>query len=232
MRKYSKQKFYQTYIASLYILILILGAVVNVYVPETESAAAEQMVVIPEEAIRLRILANSDSEKDQEVKRAVRDAVTQKIDEWVEQLTSLEEAREIISSRLPELESIAREELEKKGLDYSVTIDFGNVQFPTKLYGQYLYPAGTYEAVLITLGEGTGANWWCVLFPPLCFLDFSNSTAVKEGVEEEASQLDETVMTEEIKDEPLPETKPVIVGEEEEEVEVKFFLKELFGGLL
>ncbi|RST77064.1 stage II sporulation protein R [Siminovitchia acidinfaciens] len=237
MRKNSKQKFYQKNIAWIYIAILSLAAVVSFYAPENESAAAENIMVIPEEAIRLRILANSDSEKDQEVKRAVRDAVNKQINEWVEELTSIDEARNVISSRLPELESIAKEELEKNDFDYSVHIDFGDVQFPTKLYGQYLYPAGTYEAVLITLGEGKGANWWCVLFPPLCFLDFSNSAAVSQGIDEDVEnpvdseiQLDENVIDQAGGQPDVP--APTFVGEQEEEVEVKFFLKELFDGLL
>lgn len=238
MRKNSKPKFYQKYMASVYIAVLSLAAVMSFYFPEQESTAAENLTVIPDEAIRLRILANSDSERDQEVKRAVRDAVNKQINEWVEQLTSIEEARYVISSRLPELEKIAKAELAKHDLHYSVGIDFGDVQFPTKLYGQYLYPAGTYEAVLITLGEGKGANWWCVLFPPLCFLDYSNSAAVSRGIEE---SVDNHVDIEVAQEESLSEEAglpavpdPVFVGEqeEEEEVEVKFFLKELFDELL
>ncbi|GIN90835.1 stage II sporulation protein R [Siminovitchia terrae] len=237
MRKNSKQKFYQKYIASAYIAILSLAAVMNFYFPDQESSAAENVQVIPEEAIRLRILANSDSEKDQEVKRAVRDAVNKQINEWVEQLTSIEEARHVISSRLPELEKIAKNELIKHGLSYSVSIDFGDVQFPTKLYGQYLYPAGTYEAVLITLGEGKGANWWCVLFPPLCFLDFSNSAAVSQGIEEDVDNAVDIEMEQDeslsyVEDEQTEVPVPAFVGEQEEEVEVKFFLKELFDELL
>lgn len=243
MRKNSKQQFYQKNIASIYIVVLTLAAVMIFYFPEQESSAAENIMVIPDEAIRLRILANSDSETDQEVKRAVRDAVNNQINEWVEQLTSIEEARNVISSRLPELESIAKEELVKRDLQYSVDIDFGDVQFPTKLYGQYLYPAGNYEAVLITLGEGKGANWWCVLFPPLCFLDFSNSAAVSQGIEEDVEnpvdteiQLDENIPDQEVEQDRKVEQSevpaPAFVGEQEEEVEVKFFLKELFEGLL
>lgn len=233
MRKNSNQKFYQKNIAWLYIVIISLAAITNFHIPESESLAAENITVIPEEAIRLRILANSDSEKDQEVKRAIRDSVNKQINEWVEQLTSIEEARHVISSRLPELESIANEELARRDLDYSASIDFGDVQFPTKLYGQYLYPAGNYEAVLITLGEGKGANWWCVLFPPLCFLDFSNSAAISQGIEEDVemdSSPDDPPLDH---DEEQPEfPAPAFADEQEDEVEVKFFLKELFDGLM
>lgn len=87
----------------------------------------------------------------------------------------------MITSHLPDIQATAEAVIKEQGLEQSVKVDFGQAEFPTKLYGQYLYPAGEYEAVIITLGEGDGANWWCVLFPPLCFLDFSNGTAVSQS---------------------------------------------------
>jgi stage II sporulation protein R len=93
----------------------------------------------------------------------------------------LDEARDVITSHLPDIQATAEAVIKERGLEQSVKVDFGQAEFPTKLYGQYLYPAGEYEAVIITLGEGDGANWWCVLFPPLCFLDFSNGTAVSQS---------------------------------------------------
>lgn len=162
----------------LYILILSLGTILSLYIPKQELAAQETMV-IPEEAIRLRILANSDLEQDQNVKRLVRDEVNKEITNWVATLTSQDEAKKVIQEGLPQLQEIAEQVVAEQGLEQSVKIDFGKVEFPTKLYGQYLYPAGEYEAVLITLGAGEGANWWCVLYPPLCFLDFSTGNAVR-----------------------------------------------------
>lgn len=213
-------------LAKLYIIILSIGTLLSLYIPKNE-VTADEAIVIPNEAIRLRILANSDLEVDQELKREVRDEVNAAITEWVAELTSVEAARDLIQSRLPEIKAIAEEVLEKNGSNQSVKTDFGKVEFPTKLYGEFLYPAGEYEAVLITLGAGEGANWWCVLFPPLCFLDFSNSVAVKEGVDEqeakEAKVKEEKVETQEAKE-------PVFVEEkkDEQEVEVKFFLVELW----
>ena len=160
--------------------------------------------VIPDEAIRLRILANSDSEKDQDVKHKVRDEVNEVITEWVKDIDDIEEARQLIDDRLPELEEVVRDTLEKENSDDDFELEFAeNVSFPAKLYGDYLYPAGEYEAILVTIGEGSGANWWCVLFPPLCFLDFFNGTSVADGDAAEA--------------------------EEEEEVEVEFFLFKWLG---
>ena len=119
------------------------------------------------------------------MKRLVRDEVNAEITEWVSHLTSKQEAKKVIKEGLPELEQIAQNVLKQENIQQSVEVEFGKVDFPTKLYGNFLYPAGEYEAILITLGEGTGANWWCVLFPPLCFLDFSNGVAVSEGFDEE-----------------------------------------------
>ncbi|MGV4967180.1 stage II sporulation protein R [Priestia aryabhattai] len=164
--------------AIIYFILLIIGANAQLIYTHNQ-VQADQPAVIPDEAIRLRILANSDGEKDQYVKRLIRDRVNEQITEWVKDLTSVTVARKTIKENLPALETIAKEVLKEEGVNESVHVKFGKVEFPTKLYGQFLYPAGEYEAVLITLGKGEGANWWCVLFPPLCFLDFSNGEAVK-----------------------------------------------------
>jgi stage II sporulation protein R len=212
-------------LVSMYIIILSIGTILSLYIPKQE-LAAQETITIPDEAIRLRILANSDMEKDQEVKRLVRDEVNKEITSWVENLTSLDDARNIIKSRLPELQQIAVDVVEREGVDQTVSIDFGSVQFPTKLYGQFLYPAGEYEAVLITLGEGEGANWWCVLYPPLCFLDFSNGNAVRSpGFEEkaEASGKEESaeLVEKEKEEKEVAAVAEVVPAEVEVEVEVE-----------
>lgn len=179
-----------------YLVVLSLGTMLSLYMPKTE-AAAKESIVIPGEAIRLRILANSDFEKDQAIKRKVRDAVNAQITLWVQDLTSMEEAKKVMTSHLPEIQAIAEKVVHEQGSDQSVKVEFGNVQFPTKLYGQFLYPAGEYQAILITLGKGEGANWWCVLYPPLCFLDFSNGVAVSDGFEDQKVAKAETVSAKE-----------------------------------
>ncbi len=223
MRDMKKQQ-----MAFIYILLLLLGALVNVYKEPLMTSAQQntEPVVIPEEAIRLRILANSDSEQDQALKRKIRDEVNKEITVWVEKLTSIEAARELIQSRLPEIEKIVQSVLVKENQEQKFGVDFDNVSFPTKMYGSYIYPAGEYEAILITLGEGKGANWWCVLFPPLCFLDFSNGQAVQAAELEEEDKSTSAKKTSE-------ELSALIVDEEEdkEEVEVKFFLVEWFTNL-
>ncbi len=172
-----------------YLILLSLATIFSLYIPKTD--AAKEELVIPNEAIRLRILANSDSEYDQDLKRQVRDAVNAEITTWVQDLTSLEDARAVIKSRLPEIQKIAEGVVEDHHSAQAVKVKFDQVQFPTKLYGQFLYPAGEYEAILVTLGEGKGANWWCVLFPPLCFLDFSNGVAVSSDGFEDGNSKEE-----------------------------------------
>ncbi|PCD07509.1 stage II sporulation protein R [Peribacillus simplex] len=213
------------HLAIIYLLILTIGTIVSIYMPKAEMVGAEDTKVIPDEAIRLRILANSDKEEDQAVKRLIRDKVNEDITKWVAELTSLDEARDVITSHLPDIQATAEAVIKEQGLEQSVKVDFGQAEFPTKLYGQYLYPAGEYEAVIITLGEGDGANWWCVLFPPLCFLDFSNGTAVSQSPivedEEEGSLTSEgtayAATNEEVEEEVIEES----VKEEAPEVTVK-----------
>ena len=188
----------------LAIIILFIGF----YPQKAETKTQEDVQVIPDEAIRLRILANSDGEEDQELKRKVRDAVNEEVTEWVEELTDIEKARNLIEDNIDEIEAIVGRVLEENGENINYSADYDeNVTFPTKLYGNYLYPAGDYEAILITLGEGQGANWWCVVFPPLCFLDFSFGTSVE--AEEEVEQPEEELA-------------------EEEEVEYTFFFLKWF----
>ncbi|MED1565205.1 stage II sporulation protein R [Bacillus paramycoides] len=163
-----------------YFLLLLIGAQLLVQFGYMK-ADAKGPAVIPKEAVRLRILANSDSDKDQALKRKVRDEVKAQIDGWVADLTSFEEARKVIQSHIPEIEKTVANTLKREGSKEAFQVKFSkNVKFPTKVYGNFIYPAGEYEAVLITIGKGEGANWWCVLFPPMCFLDFSSGTAVRK----------------------------------------------------
>lgn len=206
------------YVIILYMTMIMIGAIITIYGQQTE---AQGDVVIPNEAVRLRILANSDSPDDQALKRAVRDAVNEQITAWVSDLTSFEEAKQVIAQHVPEIEQTVARVLQEKKSDQSYKVTFGRVSFPTKIYGSYVYPAGEYDAVLITLGKGEGANWWCVLFPPLCFLDFSTGEAVRP-VEK---QVEQKTQVEQMEEQPL-------VVEDEQQVEVKFFVAEVWEKLM
>jgi len=138
----------------------------------------QSVVKSPEELIRFHVLANSDSEEDQALKRAVRDAILKEVSPRLAASHSLEESREILIGLRPEMEKISQTVIESWSKDYSVKTEYGNFIFPTKSYGSLILPAGEYEAVRVVIGEGKGSNWWCVLFPPLCFIDIEHSTAV------------------------------------------------------
>ena len=132
-----------------------------------------------DQLIRFHVLANSDSEEDQELKRAVRDVILKEVSPQLARSKSLEESRQIIMQVRPDMESIGRSVVKTWGKDYSVQTEYGNFSFPTKSYGSLLLPAGNYEALRVVIGEGQGSNWWCVLFPALCFVDINQSTAVQ-----------------------------------------------------
>lgn len=165
-------------------LMLILTFICLFTLFETEQAISEATVeMIPEEAIRLRILANSNTEKDQQLKYDVRDEVNQYLYPLVKDVEDIEETRRIIQSHLTEIEAVVATTINEKGYTDTFTADFReDVAFPVKKYGPYLYPAGNYEALLITIGDGLGDNWWCVLFPSLCYLDLSMEE--KEEIDE------------------------------------------------
>jgi stage II sporulation protein R len=133
---------------------------------------------IPAQSIRLRILANSDSAADQIMKRRVRDEVITQMNAWVQEPDGIENARRVVQTQLPVIRDLVGRELALYGYDYPYKVELGLVPFPTKMYGDRVYPAGDYEALRITLGLGQGQNWWCVLFPPLCFVDAVSGEAV------------------------------------------------------
>lgn len=134
---------------------------------------------IPQKSIRLRIIANSDSIQDQWLKREVRDEIVKQMNTWVTSIDGYENAVELVSARLPELEALVEQTIQDRGFAYTAEVDFGQVPFPTKQYGSYIYPAGDYKALRVRIGKAKGQNWWCVLFPPLCFIDMSNGDAVQ-----------------------------------------------------
>lgn len=122
--------------------------------------------------------------------------------------------------------------MKEKGAHQSVSVQFNKISFPTKLYGNMVYPAGKYEAILITLGNGEGANWWCVLFPPLCFLDFSNGEAVKDqedgGQKQEETQKQTKKVLDDVK---AKADKAKKENKEDDDTEVKFFLVDWISDL-
>lgn len=123
--------------------------------------------------IRLHVLANSDSEEDQHLKLLVRDAVINYLQPILTGEHDKDEVKRYILTNKPEIIRVASETLLAQGVYYPVNIEYGVFDFPVKSYGELVVPSGKYEAVRILIGNAQGANWWCVLFPPLCFVDES-----------------------------------------------------------
>ncbi|WP_159885323.1 stage II sporulation protein R [Paenibacillus puerhi] len=157
-------------------------------------ARADSASGIPAESIRLRILANSDTAADQWIKREVRDAIIEQMNGWVTAPDGIEAARAVVRQHLPELEATVGQTLREHGFDYAYTVELGIVPFPTKMYGNQVYPAGDYEALRVSIGAAEGQNWWCVLFPPLCFVD--SEMVVKKKNKAEAASPEEEERTE------------------------------------
>ena len=135
--------------------------------------------IIPDEAIRIRVIANSNSDYDQNIKNKVKDKIEYDMYNLLKNTKKLYEARELIKNNLDELESNVYTTLQKENYKLPFTINFGLNYFPKKEFKGIIYDEGYYESVVITLGEGLGDNWWCVLFPPLCTLEAEEATDIE-----------------------------------------------------
>lgn len=151
---------------------------------------SEAQVKLSEEVFRFHVLANSDSEEDQNLKLEVRDAVLGYMEESFPEpaggnsagnLSSADDAREWALSHLTEIEQVADEVIRENGYDYPVRAAVVNTYFPDRRYGEVLFPKGYYEALRVEIGEAAGHNWWCVLYPSLCFTDATCAVVTEEG---------------------------------------------------
>lgn len=126
---------------------------------------------IAKEIIRFHVIANSDSDSDQALKLKVKDELVKRLAPLLEQSSSISESRSILDNNRVYIQQIAEEMIQKNGYDYPVQVSLENCYFPLKVYGNYEFPPGYYEALRVRIGEAAGRNWWCVMFPPLCFVD-------------------------------------------------------------
>jgi len=144
--------------------------------------------------IRLHVLANSDSVADQQLKLKVRDAIIDYLAPYLEHVATKSAAKEIILEQKDKLMDIGKQVVVMSGADYPVEIQIGMFDFPIKSYGSLVLPAGRYEAVRVLVGAAEGSNWWCVLFPPLCFVDITNVVVIPAtGIEENSGQQESKV---------------------------------------
>ena len=138
---------------------------------------------------RLHVIANSNSKEDQNLKYLVRDELISYMNTLCSNVSSKEQAIAIANEHLDDFQKIANEVISKNGFNYSAKVRIGNFAFPTKTYGDISLPAGSYDALKVELGKAEGKNWWCVMFPSLCFVDINNGIVPEESKEELQSSL-------------------------------------------
>ena len=165
---------------------------------------------------RLHVIANSDNKEDQNLKYKVRDRLLNYMNSICTDATTKQEAILIAQDHQKEFEKLALEVIHEEGFDYSVNINIGNFEFPTKTYGDISLPAGMYDALRVEIGDAIGQNWWCVMFPSLCFIDISS------GIVEDDSK---TLLEDNLSD----ESYTIVSDSSNPVVKFKFKILEFFG---
>ena len=167
---------------------------------------------------RLHVIANSDSEQDQDLKYIVRDNLLDYMNTICKNCTTKEEAINLAIENKDVFEQIALDTIYKQGYNYSVKVNIGEFEFPTKTYGDISLPAGLYDALRVEIGEAKGQNWWCVMFPPLCFVDVTSGVVPDESKQE-------------MKDSMPEEEYSLISKTDNSEINFKFKLIEFFENI-
>ena len=140
---------------------------------------------------RLHVIANSDTIEDQNLKYKVRNSILEYMNSLISTPSSKDNIKRTISLHLNEFQTIAQKTVYENGYNYSVSVQIGNFNFPAKTYGDITFPAGFYDALRVEIGDANGQNWWCVMFPPLCFIDITSGIVPDESKEILESELTE-----------------------------------------
>ena len=148
---------------------------------ENVNAQADMQKSLAEEVLRFHVLANSDSEEDQALKMKVKEEILSYLEENMPEQADIEETRNWIREHMDELEETGKNVVQKEGYAYTVSAAVTTCWFPEKTYGDITFPQGNYKALRIEIGEAEGENWWCVLYPGLCFLNAVNAVVPEEG---------------------------------------------------
>ena len=181
-----------------------------------EHSAAARQASIADKILRLHVLANSDSDQDQALKLEVRDAILAYMKENAPEFNDVKEAKYWVSLHMKDIRETARQVILSQGSDYAVSSELTVCYFPVKTYGDLTFPAGDYEALRVKIGQARGQNWWCVMYPPLCFTD-----ATCGEFPEESRKILERQLTEQ-------EFLSLKQSQDTETPKIKFKLLELF----
>ena len=198
-------------------MILLLSFLLFIYISVCAFSYAQNISTdIANSVFRLHVIANSDSEEDQNLKYIVRDNLLKYMNQICKDCSSKEEAIMLVNKNKDTFYQIATDTIHEHGYTYNVNINIGNFEFPTKDYGDISLPAGYYDALRVEIGEAKGRNWWCVMFPPLCFVDISSGIVPDESKETLQKNLSE-------------EEFALISDKSNSEIKFKFKLLEFFN---
>lgn len=171
-------------------MIIILSFLLFIYTSICAISYAQNISTdIANSVFRLHVIANSDSSQDQDLKYKVRDNLLKYMNEICADCVTKQEAIDLVNKNKDKFEQIAKDTIKEEGYSYNVNIKIGNFQFPTKNYGDISLPAGYYDALRVEIGEAKGQNWWCVMFPPLCFVDITSGIVPEESKEQMENNL-------------------------------------------
>lgn len=160
---------------AILISVIAVTGIITYFKQNKDDAVADIQAEIASKIVRFHIRANSDSDSDQQLKLRVKDKVVEMISQKLKDVNGLDDAKNVIYDNFDNIKLVAREEIAASGYDYDVDVYFERSYFPIKEYGDMTFPAGVYEAFRVDIGEAKGHNWWCVLYPSLCFIDSSYS---------------------------------------------------------
>ena len=197
-------------------MVIILSFLLFIYTSICAISYAQIISTdIADSVFRLHVIANSDSKEDQGLKYIVRDNLLSYMNEICSNCETKQEAINIVTENKDKFEEIAKSTIKEQGFSYDVKINIGNFEFPTKNYGDISLPAGYYDALRVEIGEAKGQNWWCVMFPPLCFVDVTSGVVPEESKE---------VMEENLSEEEFA----LVSNSSNDELQFKFKLIEFF----
>jgi len=196
----------------LLIFLLLIYIIISAF-----SYANALCLEIADSVFRLHVIANSDSEEDQNLKYKVRDEILKYINSISSETNSKNEIINLANNNIDYIQELAQKTVYEQGFNYDVNAKIGNFAFPTKTYGDITFPPGYYDALRIEIGEASGQNWWCVMFPPLCFVDISSGIVPKESKK--------------IMKENLSEEEYSLISENTDGIQIKFKLVEVLQNL-
>lgn len=196
---------------TLIILILLCVFILISAVSYVDAVSSD----IADSVFRLHIIANSDTKEDQDLKYKVRDKILEYMNSITKNSSSKEEIILLVNQHQEDFYRIAKQVILDNGYNYDVKINIGNFNFPTKNYGDISFPSGSYDALRIEIGNSIGQNWWCVMFPPLCFVDVTSGI-----VPDESKSI--------IQDSLTDEEYEIVSNQTSPDIKFKFSLIEMF----